>query len=283
MAVIGYTPSVGDVAFVLGGGGLLGACEVGMARALAEAEVRPDLVVGTSIGAINGAAIACDPSVNGTEHLAEMWAKLSSRDVLGGTVLGRFGELVRSGTSLHSNASLRQLLEKHLIARTFAETAVRFECVGASIEQAREHWFTEGELIPAVLASSALPGVFPPIEIGGEHFFDGGLVNSVPIARAVRQGATEIWVLHVGRIEEPLAVPRYPWDVGFVAFEIARRHRFHTDLAYLPDGVSVHVLPTGSGVGRPSPRSNLRYRNAGRIDERVELAYRATQSYLKTV
>jgi NTE family protein len=240
-------------------------------------------VVGTSIGAINGAAIACDPSVSGTEHLEDMWAQLSARDVLGGSMLGRFGELVRSGTSLHSNASLRRLLEQHLSARTFAETAVRFECVGASIEQAREHWFTEGDLVLAVLASSALPGVFPAVEVDGEHFFDGGLVDSIPIARAVRQGATEIWVLHVGRIEEPLTAPRYPWDVGFVAFEIARRHRFHADLAFLPDGLKVHVLPTGTGESRPSRRSNLRYRDTGRIGLRSEVAYLATKKYLDSL
>jgi NTE family protein len=113
------------------------------------------------------------------------------------------------------------------------------------------------------------------------HFLDGGLVNSIPIARAVRQGATEIWVLHVGHIEEPLSVPRFPWDVGFVAFEIARRHRFHTDLAYLPEGVTVHTLPTGIGARSVSNWSNLRYRDAGRIGNRVEAAYDATARYLK--
>jgi NTE family protein len=195
-------------------------------------------------------------------------------------LLGRIGELVRSRTSLHTNAALRRVLEEQLPVRTFGETAVPFECVAASVEKAEEHWFTTGDLIDAVLASSALPGVFPAVPIDGEHFFDGGLVNSIPIARAVRQGATEIWVLHVGRIEEPLTPPRFPWEVGFVAFEIARRHRFHTDLAYLPEGVTVHVLPTGLGEHRSSPWANLRYRNADRIGDRAEIAYLATKDYL---
>lgn len=271
---------MGEIAFVLGGGGLLGAGEVGMARALAEAGVVPDRVVGTSIGAINGAAIACDPTAAGAARLTQMWDELASQDVLGGSLIGRIGELVRTGTSLHSNAALRRLLTEQLPAQTFAETAVRFECVAASVEKASEHWFTEGDLVEAVLASCALPGVFPAVEIAGEHFFDGGLVNSIPIARAVQQGATEIWVLHVGRIEEPLTVPRFPWEVGFVAFEIARRHRFHTDLAYLPPGVTVHVLPTGLGERRFSARSNLRYRDTGRIGDRAETAYGATKHYL---
>jgi NTE family protein len=278
--LFGYNAVVGEVAFVLGGGGLLGVCEVGMARALLEAGVRPDLVVGTSIGAINGAVLACDPTPSGAAKLMELWDELAEQDVLSGSLLGRIGELVRTRTSLHSNAALRQLLHDRLPAQTFAETKVRFECVAASIEHAQEHWFTDGDLVAAVLASSALPGIFPAVEINGEHFLDGGLVNSIPIARAVRQGADEVWVLHVGRIEEPLSAPRFPWEVGFVAFEIARRHRFHTDLAFLPDDVTVHVLPTGMGERRSSTWSNLRYRDQGRVGDRAELAYQATRDYL---
>jgi NTE family protein len=276
----GYNAAVGKVAFVLGGGGLLGVGEVGMARALLESGVRPDLVVGTSIGAINGAVLASDPTPRGAIRLAEVWDQLAGQDVLGGSLLGRIGELVRTRTSLHSNKALRQLLCDWLPARTFAETEVRFECVAASIEQAQEHWFTDGDLVEAVLASSALPGIFPAVEIDGEHFLDGGLVNSIPIARAVRQGADEVWVLHVGRIEEPLSAPRFPWEVGFVAFEIARRHRFHTDLALVPDDVTVHVLPTGIGERPASSWSNLRYRDRDRLGDRAEIAYHATRDYL---
>jgi NTE family protein len=272
---------VGDVAFVLGGGGLLGACEAGMARALAEAGVRPDRVFGTSIGAINGALIASDPSPAGALRLVEMWDRMSADDILAGSLLGRISELVRTRTSLHSSSALRRLLEERLPVTDFSQLEVPFECVAASIERAEEHWFTDGDLIDAVLASCALPGVFPPVEVDGEHFLDGGLVNSIPVARAVRRGATDIWVLHVGRIEEPLRVPRFPWEVGFVAFEIARRHRFHTDLAYLPEGVTVHTLPTGLGIRPSSSWSNLRYRDAARIGNRVEAAYDATAAYIK--
>jgi NTE family protein len=266
-------------AFVLGGGGLLGACEAGMARALLEADVAPDLIVGTSIGAINGAALANDPTPDGALALVKMWDDLSAHDVLGGSLLGRLGELVRTRTSLHSSSELRGVLAEHLPA-SFDDLEVRFECVAASIERAQERWFSSGDLVQAVLASSALPGVLPAVEIDGEHFLDGGLVNSIPIARAVQLGATQVWVLHVGRLEEPLSVPRFPWEVGFVAFEIARRHRFHTDLAVLPEGVDVHVLPSGLGDRRSSTWSNFRYRDTDRIGDRVDLAYQATRDYV---
>jgi NTE family protein len=270
---------VSRTAFVLGGGGLLGAAEAGMARALLESGVVPDLVLGTSIGAINGAALAADPSPDAASRLVEMWAGLAADDVLGGSLLGRIGELLRTRTSLHSNAALRRLLQQYLPER-FDDLAVPFQCVAASIERAQEQWFSEGSLIDPVLASAALPGVFPAVEIGAEHYLDGGLVNSIPISRAVRLGADVVWVLHVGRIEEPLAPPRFPWEVGFVAFEVARRHRFHTDLAHLPDGVTVHVLPTGLGDRNSSTWSNLRYRDRSRIGDRTDLAYRATLGYV---
>jgi NTE family protein len=267
-------------AFVLGGGGVLGAAEAGMARALLEAGVVPDLICGTSIGAINGAALAADPTPAGAQKLVTTWGELVADGVLGGSLLGRLVEIMRSGTSLHDSEDLRRLLRERLPVHTFEELLVPFHCVAASVEGAREHWFTCGDLIDAVLASCALPGVFPPVHIAGEHFFDGGLVNSIPLARAVQAGADTVWVLHVGRVEEALRVPRFPWEVGFVAFEIARRHRFHTDLSDVPNGVTVHVLPTGLPQRPAATWSNLRYRDRRRIECGAQLAYDATRDYL---
>ena len=267
-------------AFVLGGGGILGAAEAGMAQALIDEGIVPDLICGTSIGALNGAAIAADPTPRGVKELLATWEELAAHDVLGGSMFGRVVTLVRSGTALHGNGNLRALLTERLPVHTFEELAVPFQCVAASIEEAREHWFASGDLVEAVLASCALPGVFPPVHIGDQHYLDGGLVNSIPLDRAVRQGADTVWVLHVGRVEQRLTVPRYPWEVGFVAFEIARRHRFHTDLHNVPDGVTVHLLPTGQPPTRAATWENLRYRDGKRIGRRAEQAYLATRDYL---
>src|SRR5207247_863425 len=193
-------------AFVLGGGGLLGAHEVGMLRALAEAGVRPDLVVGTSTGALNAVLVAADP------------AGAADRP---------------SGTA---------------------------------------RWFSSGPVVPAVMASCAVPGLLPPVEIDGEHYFDGGLVDSIPVGRALALGASTVYVLQVGRIESPLAVPRRPWEVGLVAFEIARRHRFHEEMSSLPDHVRVHVLPTG-GDRLPPGRAQFRYRARAQARSRLRRAY----------
>src|SRR5215218_2250823 len=173
----------GGTAFVLGGGGVLGAVEVGMLQALFERGIRPDLVVGTSVGAINGALVAADPTPGAVDRLRAVWEDLASSGVLAGSVLARVRTLVRTRTHLHPREPLRDLLERHLPVRTFAELTVPFQCVAASIERAAEHWFTKGALVPAVLASSAVPGLLPPVEIDGEHYLDGGLVHSIPVGR----------------------------------------------------------------------------------------------------
>lgn len=270
-------------AFVLGGGGLLGAAEAGMACALLEAGVRPDLVCGTSVGAINGAALAADPTPDGARRLSALWDVLGDEGVLDGSVIRRVAEVVRRRTALHGNGQLRRILRERLPAQTFEELAVPFECVAASIEQARECWFSTGDLIEPVLASCALPGVFPPVRIGDEHFFDGGLVNSIPLHRAVEHGADTIWVLHVGRLEEQLTAPRFLWEVGFVAFEISRRHRFLSDLDRVGPDVTVHVLPSGLPQRSAATWSNLRYRDTRRIARRADLAYDATRQYLEAL
>jgi NTE family protein len=269
------------VAFVLGGGGVLGAHEVGMLRALEECGVRPDLVVGTSIGALNGAFVAAGPDT-AVERLTSLWSDDSVRDVFGARVWERLWTLARSGTHLHSNEPLRRMLGELLPVAEFEELDVPFQCVAAGIETAMAHWFTGGPLIPAVLASSAAPGLLPPVRVGDRHYFDGGLVHSIPVGRAVMLGATTIYVLHVGRIERDLAPPRRPWEVGLVAFEIARRHRFFEEMAALPEDLTVHVLPAGSRPQRAGvDLTQMRYRNASGIRAHIERAYQASLNYLK--
>ena len=195
------------IAFVLGGGGLLGANEVGMLRALLERAVRPELIVGTSIGALNGAMLAADPSAAGVTRLAGLWSDVERSGILSGSMLGRITTLARTRTHAHAGEPLERLIEERLTVTRIEDLKIEFQCVAASIERAAEHWFTEGPIAEAVLASSAVPGLLPPVRIGDEHFFDGGLVNSIPVDRAVSLGAGLIFVLQVGRIEQPLSVP----------------------------------------------------------------------------
>ncbi|MET0741172.1 MAG: patatin-like phospholipase family protein [Candidatus Nanopelagicales bacterium] len=266
-------------AFVLGGGGHLGAHEVGMLRALLERAITPDLVIGTSIGAINGAFLAADPSMATVSRLAAVWASIQDDDVLGSSLFGRLQTLARTRTHTHSNGPLRRLLTEWLPVRTFEELAVPFQCTAASIERAAPTYFSSGELVPAILASSAVPGLLPPVRIGNEHFLDGGIVDSIPLGRALELAASTIYVLQVGRVEQPLTPPTRPWEVALVAFEIARRHRFAADLESVPDGVAVHVLPTGAQLKYNDP-SQLRDRGFARTSSRIERSYAAATDYL---
>jgi NTE family protein len=265
-------------AFVLGGGGVLGAHEVGMLQALAEAGVTPDVIVGTSVGAINGAFVAADPD-GAARRLGELWQGPSLQRAFSGNLLGQATTLARSGTHLHAIEPLAAMLERALPVATFGELALPFHCVAASIERASARWFSHGPLVPAVLASCAVPGLLPPVEVDGEHHFDGGLVHSIPVGRAVELGCRTIYVLQVGRIESPLAPPQRLWEVGLVAFEIARRHRFHEEMATLPDDVQVHVLPSGASARAPD-LSQLRYRDKTNVGVNIERAYTASANYL---
>lgn len=272
------------VAFVLGGGGLRGAAEVGMIKALAEANIRPDLVVGTSIGAINGAVIASGPLPEMAHRLEGMWEELTTRGVLREGFFSRVANILQHRTHMHTNDAMRKLLLDWLPVERFEDLAVPFQCSAACVELSSEWWFDSGPLIDAVLSSCAVPGLLPPVEVNGKHFIDGGVVNSIPISRALELGATTLYVLHVGNIDTPLRVPRNAWDVAFVAFEISRRHRFHTDMEDLPEGVTIHVLPTGlDSHAKFNDPSKLRYNHSASIRSGVDRAYHETMIYLSAL
>ncbi len=265
--------------FVLGGGGVLGAVEVGMLRALFRAGIRPDVLVGTSIGAINAAMVAGDPDPSVIDDLVRLWASPELNEVYGDSVPRQMRRFA-TRTHLHPAAPLRRMLERHLGPDLrFADLKVPLHVVGASIERACEHWFTEGPVVPAVMASAAVPGVLPPVAIDGEHFIDGSVVNPTPVARAVSLGAQDVFVLQVGRLEKPLRPPQRPWEAASVAMELARRARVADELAQTPAGVRVHVLPGGA----EADESPWAYRDTAGVRHRISAAYTASRDYLAAV
>jgi NTE family protein len=265
-------------AFVLGGGGVHGAAEVGMLQALAERRIVPDLVVGTSVGALNGAVLAAAPDT-AVERLTHMWATIDEYSPFDASLIERASTFARTRTHLHSNHRLRRMLLTHLDVRRFEQLAIEFQCVAASIERAGARWFDRGELIPALLATTAVPGLLPPVEIDGEHHLDGGLVDSIPVGRAIELGARCVYVLQVGRIEQPLKPPTRPWEVGLIAFEIARRHRFVEAMDRIPEDVEVHVLPSGADIAA-TDTAQFRYRDTSIVAERIAGAAEAAGEYL---
>ncbi len=224
--------------------------------------------------------IADTSSPDPVDRLTSLWIEIAEGNLFNTSLKERVGNLTLMRPAIHGSQGLLEALERvHGVGRRIEDLDIAFECVAASIERATENWFASGPLVPALLASSAIPALLPPVEIGGEHFYDGGLVNSVPIDRAVAQGASRIFVLQVGRIEAPLRAPKRLHEAALISFEIARRHRFATEVQRLPDGVDYHLLPSGNPV-EFDDRRQLRWRDTGDTARLIEGAYQASIQYL---
>jgi NTE family protein len=261
------------VGFVLSGGGNLGALQIGMMRALLEHDIRPDLIVGCSVGAINGAGLAEAPTLAGALRLERLWRALDGKELMPAGWLPNTVAIARRGEAIHENHGLRRHLEQSLTARTFEELAVPFQCVATDLVGVREVWFRSGPLIEPILASAALPAVYPAVEIDGVRYLDGGIVDDVPMSRAVELGARTLYVLQVGLFSRPRPEPKRPLDVAVQAYWIARHHRFKRELAAMPPDIELHLLPTGQ---TPS----MRYNDFTRTSELISLAYEASSAYL---
>ena len=188
------------VAFVLSGGGSLGALQVGMLQALFDAGIRPDMLVGTSVGAVNAAWVGAWPDPEGINKLAEIWRGLKRDDVfpLGWTAaMGLLGR----GKHLISNHGLRTIIETHMPYQRIENAIVPVHLVATELKSGKAVVLSSGEVVPALLASCAIPGVFPPVSIGKRELVDGGVANHTPIAAAIERGAEQIYVLPIG----------YPW------------------------------------------------------------------------
>jgi NTE family protein len=175
----------GKTALVLCGGGSKGALEVGLYRALVELGIPIDLIVGTSIGALNGAFIAAGTS---PAELARIWRSVRPRELfrLNPAILWKLAR----ADSLFTNTALRAFLERHLPVRRFEDLSIPLAVSATRLQTGEAIYFDHGDLIEPLLASIALPGIFPPIERDGYQLLDGGLADNVPITVAARQGAT---------------------------------------------------------------------------------------------
>jgi NTE family protein len=185
-------------AFVFAGGGSLGAIEVGMLRELIHAEVRPDFVVGASAGAINAAYFAGAPDAKGVCKLQALWCSIRRRDVMPFSIRSLFLILMQRQEHLVHNGALRCLLERSLDYHQIEDATLPLHVVASERVTGHEVVLSHGSVVEAVLASSAIPGVFPPVAIKGRELVDGGVCSNTPIAAAVRLGATDVIVLPTG-------------------------------------------------------------------------------------
>ena len=185
------------VAFVLGGGGSWGALQLGMLQALARTDLTPDLVVGTSVGSLNGAMLAADPAL-AVERLETIWPNVTRGDVFPGGVLRGLRTLSVSRSWIFDNAPLTDQLTASLPVTTFEELAIPFVAVATDFGTGAVAGLDSGDLRSALLASSAIPGIYPWVERDGRRLVDGVLVANVPITVALERGAQSLVVLDCG-------------------------------------------------------------------------------------
>ena len=257
-------------AFVLAGGGSRGAVQVGMLEELIRRGIRADRVFGASVGAINGASYAGNPTLEGVARMATIWREVKGTDIFPrGTFDGPWAFLQKR-TSVHANTGLRAIIEAGIDYENLEDAAIPVEVVTTSLTDGRERWITYGPAVEAVLASSAIPSIFPPVTIDDDVLVDGGVVNNVPISRALAAQCDRIYVLLCGPLHFHPPPPRRPAEAALTAFFVAIHARFVRELAALPPGVEVVVF---SGGGEPSGQYRDFSATATLMDEgRAEVA-----------
>ena len=262
-----------ETAFVLGGGGNRGAVQVGMLRALAERGIHPDLLVGTSVGAINASAYAGTPTLEGAYLAADIWRRIGASDIFPRSRFHGSWRFLERREAVFSTDGLRREVGRFLRFDRIEDSPVPLVVVASRLEDGAEEWIVDGPAIDAVLASAALPGFYPVIEIGGSHYVDGGVLDNVAISAALAAGARRVFVLLCGPVTAPAPPFGRPYEALFAAFTMALAARLRRDLALVPADVDVVVFELAGGT-------LFDPRDFSRSEHLIEQGYRSARSAL---
>jgi NTE family protein len=262
------------LAFVLPGGGALGSYQVGVLRALTEAGIVPDQLIGVSAGSVNAALFAWNPGLDGVHRVESIWRGIRRRDLLrvhpGRLAMAFAGRQ----TSFLDNQHGRVFLQRYLGSRLLEHSPVPLALVATDLATGEGVALTAGDTTTAVLASSAFPGVYPPIMIDGRTFIDGGVVADIPLDIALRLGAGTALVLNV----PPLSADDTPTraiDILFRASSLGVEAHGRTVLRRPPAGLTV--------VEIPAPPTALTTFDVGRSANMIEEGYAAATTWLLEV
>jgi NTE family protein len=242
----------GPVGFVLGGGGSLGAGQVGMLLALSEHGITPDLVVGTSVGSVNGSLLALDPE-RAPERLARIWQLMRRTRVFPGGPLAQLRTLRRHKTHLFPSTGLAAVVSAALGDVTdFAQLRLPFGAVAVDSVTGQPILLRSGELLPAILASSAIPGIYPPVRHEGHVLYDGGVLANVPIRQGLAMGAASLVVLDCAFPGHLPTVPRTLAETLLFWATLSTRNQAVLEAELASEQVPVVYLP-GPPVQRVTP------------------------------
>lgn len=234
-----------NTAFVLSGGGSLGAVQVGMLQALREHEDPPNLLVGTSAGAINAAYIAEHGFTdNSLDNLARLWAGMRRRDIFPINPVRNILAIRRGRDSFFSNWGLRRIIAEHTTSADILDTQIPLHVVATNLRSGEEVLISSGDLISAILGSAAIPSIFPPIVRDGLTLVDGGLTDNTAISQAIALGADRVVVMPAGvacTLREP---PKGPLAIAIVALTFLTQQRLIGDIVRYRDVVPISVIPS---------------------------------------
>lgn len=262
------------VAFVLSGGASLGAVEVGMLKALAQRGIAPDLIVGTSVGAVNGAWLAGHPEADITE-LERVWASIHRSTVFpADPMLGLFAFAGRR-PGLVPQHGLRSLVQGHLTFERIEEAPIPLHLVAVEVLTGRDVLLSSGPALDAILASAAIPGLFAPVVIDGVAYMDGGVVSNTPISHAVALGADVIWVLCAGYACALTQPPKGALAMGLHALTVLWHQQVIRDVERFESSVELHVLPPLCPLA-VSPA------DFGHSRELIDRSFQASEQWLDT-
>jgi NTE family protein len=232
----------GKTAFVFTGGGSLGAVQVGMLRVLLASGVQPDFVVGASVGAINASYFASVPTTEGIANLEKIWTGLRRSDIFPFTVASVIG-LLRHPGHLVDPGGLRRIIETNLPCTRLQDTQIPLVVMATNLQGIGVRLST-GSAVEAILASTAIPGIFPPVEINGEPLMDGAVAANTPMRLAVEFGASRIIILPTGyacALKEP---PKTPIGKALHALTLMIAWQLMHELEHIPKDIQVHLVPT---------------------------------------
>lgn len=238
-----HSPAKRVTAFVLAGGGSLGAVEVGMLRELLAWGETPDFVVGASAGAINGAYFAAMPTPEGIERLEALWIHLKRSDLFPLNWRSLLGLLTQRAHLVEPHG-LRRLLEDHLPCAHLQDTPIPVHIVASDMVTGDEVVLSSGPAVSAILASAAIPGVFPPVEVDGRLLVDGGVANNAPISTARKLGATRIVVLPTGFACAVHRVPGSAVGRAMHALSLVVARQLVNDAERLATELELHIVPS---------------------------------------
>lgn len=231
-------------AFVLSGGGSLGAVQVGMMQALCDRELRPDLLVGASAGALNAVYVAGRGfNAEVLEDLGDIWRSLRRKHLFPFAPHRQLLALTGARSSLCSNAGLRRLVGANLGVDRLEDALIPVHVVATEVTSGIETVLSDGDPLPAVLASAAIPAILPPVDIDGRTFFDGGVADNTPISQAVALGAERVVVLPTGYACDLDRPPRAALGVAVHALTLLIEQRLVAEVAAHDPRVELIVIP----------------------------------------